>query len=138
MRIACKICGKVFNTANNGKYCTSCIDRICSQYSEYLSQPKRVYLKSCMVCGKPIKRGAHTSSLRGRATTCSEDCHHALVYITQIYRANRANQLRKKRRGLKPKTEGRSLLAIREDEARKLGISYGEYMARLYMAAERT
>lgn len=138
MRIICKICGKEFNTSN-GKYCPSCIDRICSQYADYLTQPKRTYLKTCIVCGRAIKRGPHTSNMRGRATTCSEDCHHALVYITQKYRANRANQLRKKRRGLKPKTGGRSLLAIREEEARKLGITYGgEYMVRLYMAAERT
>lgn len=138
MRIICKICGKEFNTNCNGKYCPSCIDRICSQYVDYLSQPKRTYLKTCMVCGKPIKRGPHTSNMRGRATTCSDDCHRAQVYITSVYRANRANQLRKKRRGLKPKTEGRSLLAIREEEARKLGMSYGEYMARRRMAAERT
>lgn len=138
MRIICKICGKEFNTNCNGKYCPSCIDRICSQYVDYLSQPKRTYLKTCMVCGKPIKRGPHTSNMRGRATTCSEDCHRAQAYITSVYRANRANQLRKKRRGLKPKTGGRSLLAIREDEARKLGITYGEYMARRRMAAERT
>lgn len=140
MRVICKICGNEFNAKTNGKYCQSCIDRICSQYIEYLSQPKRGYLKNCMVCGKPIKRGPHTSSMRGRATTCSDNCHRAQVYITSVYRANRANQLRRKRRRIKPKTKtgGRSLLAIREDEARKLGISYGEYMARLYMAAERT
>lgn len=138
MRIICKICGKEFTTNSNGKYCPSCIDRICSQYVDYLSQPKWTYLKTCIVCGKTIKRGPHNSNMRGRATTCSDDCRHALVCITQKYRANRANQLRKKRRGLKPETGGRSLLAIREDEARKLGITYGEYIARRRMAAERT
>ena len=91
MRVICKICGNEFNAKTNGKYCQSCIDRICSQYIEYLSQPKRGYLKNCMVCGKPIKRGPHTSSMRGRATTCSDDCHRAQVYITQKNKAKNKN-----------------------------------------------
>ncbi len=134
----CKICGKDFDTNGKGKYCKRCQARILSQYKAWLAMERHVYLKTCIVCGKKIERGIHQSGERGYATTCSRECRHILESITATYRYNRAKKLCEKRRGIIKPAKGRSLLAIREDEARKLGISYGEYMARRRMAAERT
>lgn len=140
MRKKCEICGKEYETVSNGKYCKSCRDRIVREYDEHLQQPKRTQHKTCIICGKKIERGPYLKGNRGHVMTCCNDCQRVLQSLTASYRYQRGNELKRKRRGIaeKRKNGERSFLAICEDEARKLGITYGEYMARRRMAAERT
>ena len=140
MRKKCEICGKEYETVSNGKYCKSCRDRIVREYDEHLQQPKRTQHKTCIICGKKIERGPYLKGNRGHLMTCCNDCQRVLQSLTASYRYQRGNELKRKRRGIaaKRKNGERSFLAICEDEARKLGITYGEYMARRRMAAERT
>lgn len=140
MQKKCAICGSNFETSSNGKYCENCKKRIVREYDEHLKLPKRCQHKMCIICGKEIKRGPYLKGNRGHVMTCSNDCQHVLQSLTASYRYQRANDGKKRRRGIarKNKAGKRSFLAICEDEARKLGITYGEYMARRRMAAERT
>ncbi len=139
MRKKCEICGKEYETVSNGKYCKSCRDRIVREYDEHLQQPKRTQHKTCIICGKKIERGPYLKGNRGHVMTCCNDCQRVLQSLTASYRYQRGNELKKRRRGITKKLRKgeRSFLAICEDEARKLGITYGEYMARRRMAAER-
>lgn len=139
MRKKCEICGQEFKTNGNAKYCKSCRERIVREYDEHLKQTKRTQHKTCIVCGRKIERGAYLKGNRGHVMTCCNDCQHVLQSLTASYRYQRGNELKRKRRGIagKRKSGERSFLAICEDEARKLGITYGEYMARRRMAAER-
>ncbi len=139
MRKKCEICGKDYETVSNGKYCKSCRDRIVREYDEHLQQPKRTQHKTCIICGKKIERGPYLKGNRGHVMTCCNDCQRVLQSLTASYRYQRGNELKKRRRGITKKLRKgeRSFLAICEDEARKLGITYGEYMARRRMAAER-
>lgn len=139
MRKKCEICGKEYETVSNGKYCKSCRDRIVREYDEHLQQPKRTQHKTCIICGKKIERGPYLKGNRGHVMTCCNDCQRVLQSLMASYRYQRGNELKKRRRGITKKLRKgeRSFLAICEDEARKLGITYGEYMARRRMAAGR-
>ena len=69
----------------------------------------KVYTKKCIICGKSFE------TICGRALTCGKDCRNAYN--------------REKRRKKKEKTHNNGNLNDVLEKARKVGMSYGKYVA---------
>lgn len=125
----CKVCGKVFGKIrSNQKVCQDCKTRIKREYNAWLNAPYRTRLVHCMVCGKTIGKSR-------RFHTCSEACATMLNTITSDIRRERCKGFRKQGGKTKP-SKPMSALGQRIEEARALGMEYGEYMAMKYMKGE--
>lgn len=79
-----------------------------------------IYEKNCPVCGKMF------TTTHGETRTCSHSCASTLRSLTRY-----ANHPRSKE-SERPKRKGKTL-DQRNAEARKKGLTYGEYMADKYM-----
>ena len=69
----------------------------------------KVYTKKCIICGKSFE------TICGRALTCGKDCRNAYT--------------REKRREQREKTHNNGNLNDVLEKARKVGMSYGKYVA---------
>lgn len=138
----CLICNKTFDT-NSAKRKT------CSEECKNMLKLKTIELKAglditfCSVCNKPIP---YERRIR-RFGTCSDECKHEQILINQRkylssrkYKTVRENyykktmkadqeELKEKERRRKQRAEEHVPVEQPTLEARKLGISYGQYIS---------
>jgi predicted nucleic acid-binding Zn ribbon protein len=128
----CKICGKRFATAGNGRnfYCNECRERITKDYAAWIDGGRKK-LKHCLVCGSEIKSRSKIA--------CGMECMDMLMPIVREYRhshglthkmvyKNKAkNYTSPRREKRKPGSMDKLNAIIREAAA--LGMTYGEYVA---------
>lgn len=122
MTLTCSLCGKTY-TEPAYRYgplheCPDCRAKI---HDRYVLYKKRQHTDICIYCGQPLK------STNYGAMACGSKHSHRVSSIEYRYhprkRPNPTGTVPKRRRKTK------SHLAQCIDEARAMGLSYGQYMA---------
>jgi hypothetical protein len=141
----CAICGKEFEVddmdinRNRRKYCGEdcAIQAAYRRKRRYLLNGKNSYTVKCDICGKVF------TTCYSQKTTCSTECREERVKRNsrEAGRARREAILN----GTLPKPERKKAKQNRvatveevQKKAREAGMSYGKYMAMLYMKEGRT
>lgn len=136
----CEICGKEFVPK-------SAVQKLCSNECRAISNSNRakerkrliaegkyVYPKHelhkvvCIECGKEFE-----TDRRASCCYCSDECRKIAFNRQQRERYERDFERQKKQKAEKPKKPRKGSLMRAEREARKKGMSYGQYKAMLYM-----
>ena len=140
----CGVCGKAFEvnekikTEKRRKYCseecaqTEKTNRIRAYRKAHQKPPKNV---ECVICGKIFLTN------RSLKVTCSPECQHKRKAILEKDRAHRQTQIYKEER-IAEAAQVRKQKKIEETwevqaKAEEAGMSYGQYVAMLYMQKER-
>lgn len=110
----CVVCGKPFTTRNKRQVC--CSPDCSSQHQRNLMMAR--HEDTCDVCGKIFMRPRGSTRV-----TCSRECVKALREASTKRNAT--------------KRDKKSELAAINREARKLGMTYGQYQAMKYKAEVR-
>lgn len=130
----CLRCGKSFEVNENDhndrkrKYCCMvCVKEASRERTrEYLKARRISYNKVCVICDTPFKTN------RCKKLTCGEECR-------KIYNRTRKKlecEVREKKEKEKQVTN-QDLIVLKDREAKKMGMSYGQYDAWLRTQAER-
>ena len=140
----CAICGKEFEVdksdrnCDRRKYCGSqCSERAAyerkREYAKYGKKP--MFNVECQYCGKIFLTNME------RKTTCSLECNYERSLIRQRENGRKRREAIRNGTLPKPKPRKQKKVATVEEvqkKAREAGMSYGKYMALLYMQEGRT
>ena len=139
----CDVCGKQFKVElsdrnrDRRRYCgIECAEKAAYErkkaYAKYGRKP--MFNVECQYCGKIFLTNME------RKTTCSEECNYERSLLRQ--RENGRKRREAIRQGWlpNPKPKQKKVATVEEvqKKAREAGLSYGQYMAQLYMQEGRT
>lgn len=121
MTLTCSLCGKTYtDLAHRYGPLHECPDRRAKIHDRYVLYKKRQRTDICIYCGQPLKNTNYG------AMACGYKHSHRISSIEYRYRPRKhpkPDAVPKRRRKTK------SHLAQCVDEARAMGLSYGQYMA---------
>lgn len=121
MTLTCSLCGKTYtDLAHRYGPLHECPDCRAKIHARYMIFKKRQHTDTCLYCGQPLKNTNYG------AMACGYKHSHRISSIEYRYRPRKhpkPDAVPKRRR----KTKSR--LAQCVDEARAMGLSYGQYMA---------
>ena len=124
----CDVCGKEFEAPTKAYFCPECKEKYSKRrerHDEKFGKNKRG--DTCIVCGNPIP-----DDVRYR-TTCSSRCKNLQQRLQMVYYKEQMKDEKKNEtepvKHPKVVKRGMSNLDYHIAEARKMNMSYGEYMA---------
>lgn len=123
--LTCVICGKKFiGASKSGKYCSSTCKQIgLKRVQAEWREKRKITLKpiKCKACGKKF------TPINARSAYCSRSCYENEKRKRACERAkNRRNEIRK----IKINKSNQQMITEIALEARKAGMSYGQYVAK--------
>ncbi|KMO85681.1 hypothetical protein AB840_12140 [Megasphaera cerevisiae DSM 20462] len=123
----CEICGNEFEINSKQKYCPVCKERVVTEYEKILTRQRKKSTE-CLICGASMEN-SHSMH------ACSPKCQKILNALTAEFRKKRYADRRAKKSMPHYRKNGKKMsrLGRHIEEARAMGMQYGEYMGWRYM-----
>lgn len=121
----CEICGKEFVPKKSMD--TMCCSKNCytKRYRKMKPKEKIRKIGVCIICGKEYEQRKITQKC------CSEECRGVLTKQQRKILNQKHNEKRKVKKSVEiPKTNAEKIAEL-EEEARKHGMRYGQYVAKM-------